>query len=347
MAVLRHISRITLINNFKSESRLHINYPCGTCLRFLNYSAMEYDESKNPAPLFFDRTVQSLLKSLTRIDLAKVFRKRKLGGYKLEDPQYKFMTDEELQTSIKDAQERANKMLQIPPAVPKRTTTNRMFSSDPALEGLETCRMVFTDITFGIKNNERVIVVREPDGTLQEADWELRDRMNQLYFPRKGRHITPPRMFEDGYLKKLLDRHEYEFILDRACIQFEPDDPKYQHVVSITYQYINDNNDFDVLRSTRHFGALTFFLVWNKNIDNLLLDLIETLHVEEGHDLTKLYFKVHNVSLSSSSNLEAIEEYIEKYSNKKPPLQLAVQAYKDLIKQKEQLATGIQAAHGV
>lgn len=296
--------------------------------------------------MFFNETVQSLLKSLTRVDLAKVFRKRKSGDYRLEDPQYKFMTDEELQASIKDAQERANKVLQIPPAVPVRKPTNRVFSKDSALEGLETCRMVFTDITFGIRDSERVIVVREPDGTLQEADWELRDRMNQLYFPRKGRSIKPPRFFEDAYLKKLLDRHEYEFILDCACIQFEPDDPKYQHVVSITYQYINDNSDFDTLRSTRHFGALTFFLVWNKNIDNLLLDLIETLHVEEGHDLIKLYSKVHNVTLTSSSNLEVIEEYIEKYSNKKPSLQLAVQAYKDLVKQKEQLEKGVQAAHG-
>lgn len=305
------------------------------------------DASRNPTPVFFNQTVQSLLKSLTRVDLAKVFRKRKLGGKRLEDPQYKFMTDEELQKSLEEAQKRADEMLQIPPAVPARKPKDRVFVKHPALEGLENSRMVFTDITFGTKDSNRLIVVREPDGTLREAEWGLRQRMNQLYFPRNGRFIKIPIMFEDAYLTKLLDKQEYEFILDRACIQFEPDDPKYQHIVSITYQHINDNNCFDILRSTRHFGALTFFLVWNKSIDNLLLDLIETSHVEEGNNLIQLYSKIHDISLTSNGDLKVIDEYIEKYSNKKAPLQLAVQAYQDLVKQKEELEKGIQAAHGV
>lgn len=297
--------------------------------------------------MFFNHTVQYLLKTLTRVDFTKVFRKRKLGAKRLEDPQYKFMTDEELQKSLEEAQERANQMLQIPPVVPVRKPKNRVFARDPALEGLEKSRMVFTDITFGTKDSERLVIVREPDGTLQEAEWELKQRMNQLYFPRKGRFIKTPRMFEDAYFTKLLDRQEYEFILDCACVQFEPDDPKYQHIVSITYQHVNDNNGFDILRSTRHFGALTFFLAWNKIIDNLLLDLIEMLHAEEGRCLIELYSKVHDIPLTSSGNLEVIEEYIEKYSNKKPSLQLAVQAYKDLAKQKEELEKGIQTAHGI
>ncbi|KAJ8929314.1 hypothetical protein NQ314_018022 [Rhamnusium bicolor] len=261
------------------------------------------DGEKDPAPYFFDKKVQSLLKILTRVNLAKVFRPKKLGDKKLQDPEYKFMTDEQLQEAMKKAEQKADEMLQIPPVVSVRNPLTRVFSKDPELQGLETSRMVFTDITFGIKDADRLIVVREPDGTLQEAEWDLRNRINQVYFPKVARYLKPPRMFEDS---------------------FEPNDPEYQRVVSITYQHVNDNDGFELLRSTRHFGALTFFLVWNRDIDNLLLELIETAHIEE-----------------------AIEVYIEKYSNKKSALELGLQALKDLVKEREEMESGIKTAHGL
>lgn len=108
--------------------------------------------------------------------------------------------------------------------------------------------MVFTDITYGLSDSERLIVVREPDGTLQEAEWSLRQRINQLYFPKNGKLVKAPRMFESQYLESLLDRQEYEYVLDRACIQFEPDDVEYQRVASITYQHVNESNKFELLR---------------------------------------------------------------------------------------------------
>lgn len=100
-------------------------------------------------------------------------------------------------------------------------------------------------------------------------------------------------------------------------------------------------------RSTRHFGSLTFFLVWNKNIDNLLLDLIETLHVNEARDLVSLYSLVHKVQFHGESDLDVIKDYIKKAANKKGALELAIQAYKDVTAQREGLERGIQSAHGV
>lgn len=47
----------------------------------------------------------------------------------------------------------------------------------------------------------RLIVVREPDGTLREANKDERHRMNQLYFPVKGRSLYHPRMFQPENLK--------------------------------------------------------------------------------------------------------------------------------------------------
>ena len=48
---------------------------------------------------------------------------------------------------------------------------------------------------------QRVIVVREPDGTLRKASWEERDRINQIYNPVEGRQLTTPTMFQEEFLE--------------------------------------------------------------------------------------------------------------------------------------------------
>lgn len=242
------------------------------------------------------------------------------------------MTDQELQESLEDANRKADEFLQMPPVLPARKPINTVLSYDPALQGLETTPLVFTDITFGVPNSKRLIVVREPDGTLREADWDLRSRINQAYFPSPGREILCPKMFEEEYLKDLLVREEFVYVLDRACTQFEPDDPRYQKVTSTTYEFINDNGHFDKLRSTRHFGPLVFYLAFHNVIDNLLLDLIETCHIEEANSLLQLYSIVQKKEFTSdpSENLKLLEEYVSEYSRKRGALELAVQTLKEL-----------------
>lgn len=144
---------------------------------------------RDPAPLYFNPEVQSLLKTLTRVNLDKVFRKRKLGDRALEIPTYKFMTDEQLQETIKEAKKRADDLLQMPPVVQVRKPIDRILVKDSALQGLDNSIYVFTDVTFGVKDSDRFIVIREPDGTLKEADWDVRDRMNQIYFPKPCRPL--------------------------------------------------------------------------------------------------------------------------------------------------------------
>lgn len=280
------------------------------------------------------------------MDLNKVYRKRKSEQKKLDLPTYKFMDDDELKAALEEAQKGAEELLQMPPVVPVRESLHKILIKDPALQGLDTASVVFTDITFGVKDNERIIVIRKPDGTLCEANWNIRDRMNQVYFPKKGKKLNTPLMFEDAYIERLLNRKEYEFILDRACVQFEPNSSEYQKITSITYEHLNENSDFDCLRSTRHFGPLVFFLSWHKNIDNLMLELIETSRIEESVHLLKLYGKMHNIYFEGD-DLVAIQEYISKCSNKKGPLELTLQAYKELEKERQELAQGINAAHGI
>jgi small subunit ribosomal protein S22 len=99
--------------------------------------------------VFFNNDVQQLLKKLTRVDLKKVFRKRK-EGQTLEPPEYKFMTTEELDQALKNAEIEAEHRLQMPPVVLERKDISRVLSEDPALKGYDDAKHVFTDITYGV-----------------------------------------------------------------------------------------------------------------------------------------------------------------------------------------------------
>lgn len=156
------------------------------------------ENDRDPAPFFFNDEVQSLLKKLTRVDLKKVYRARK-EGQPIQPPKYKFMTDDELEKAMKDAELRANRRLQMPPVVKKKIEVPRVIEVDPALQGYDTSKLVFTDITYGVTNAERTIVVREIDGTLRDADAKERQRLNQIYFPLEGREIDTPKLFQEEY----------------------------------------------------------------------------------------------------------------------------------------------------
>lgn len=77
------------------------------------------------------------------------------------------------------------------------------------------------------------------------------------------------------YPQDVLAREKYEFVLDRACAQFEPDDPEYHRITSATYEAIEARRHYQMLHSTRHYGPMCFYLAWNKNMDNLLIALIQ------------------------------------------------------------------------
>ena len=69
--------------------------------------------------------------------------------------------------------------------------------------GFDSARYVFTDITFGIHDRDRIIVVRESGGTLRSASWSERDRMNQTYYPTSGRKFKPSSIFDLENLKEV------------------------------------------------------------------------------------------------------------------------------------------------
>lgn len=307
----------------------------------------------DPAPLFFNKEVQEALELLTRIDYKKVVRKR-LEGKKLQPPTYKFMTEEELQEALKLAKQRAHKRLQMPPVVKTREEIHEVLSIDEALQGFEKSKLIFTDISFGITDKDRLIVVRELDGTLRCAEWEERDRMNFIYFPRKGKEIKAPDVFHGKYLKDLMDKCAYEYTLDRACIQYEPDDPEYKRVTEFVYENVNNTNNFNSLRSTRHFGPLVFYLAWNNKIDNLLSDLIRFKNIDEAVTLIRLYHKLHPEAKSATTKYDSSDDptelilrYAELDSFKESHIKQLISSYKELEAEKKKIEESIKKAHGI
>ena len=97
--------------------------------------------------------------------------------------------------------ERATKFLQFVPVKEPREETFSILSKDSEIDGFDTSKFVFTDITFDATNQDRTVVIRETDGTLRTALPEEHDRMNRVYYEQPNRPINPPPVFKDPQLK--------------------------------------------------------------------------------------------------------------------------------------------------
>ncbi|XP_076757295.1 mitochondrial ribosomal protein S22 [Xylocopa sonorina] len=328
--------------------RFNCKRPSWNC-RFCSSTVPEAKDEKDPAGIFFDQYVQQLLTTLTRVDNQKVFAARR-DGTRLTVPKFQFMTEEELQEARAEIGAKARGRIQMPPVVKPRSEEVQVLSDDPALESFLDSNIVFTDISVNGNNKERLIVVREPNGLLRHALPNERHRMNQVYFPIRGREVHTPQMFYNPYLNDLLKREEFEFILDRACLQFEPDDPEYHRVTKEVYSYLNRLKKFNVLRSTRHFGPFAFHLAWEKEIDALLVDLLKIEDLEEAVALIQLYHRIHPEAESAKeailNDIDLIRVYAELESTERHMITRAIEVHQALRNQKEKVQEGVMKAHG-
>ncbi|XP_032456718.1 28S ribosomal protein S22, mitochondrial [Nasonia vitripennis] len=306
-------------------------------------AASEPAYDKDPAPYFFNEEIQTILKTVTRPSTEKVFR-RQLNSENLVEPEYKFMTDQELEDARRQANQLMWERLQMPPVVKVREEDGRVLSKDPALQGFSDAKFVVTDITFGISNKDRIIAVRELDGTLRKAFNHEKDRLNQVYFPIPGREVFMPKMFQEEYLQAVLDRKDYEFILNRACIQFEPDSEDFHRVTRVTYDCIYDKMHFDHLRSTRHFGPMVFYLAWNKKIDNLLIENIQTERIEDAALVIKLYYKLNpsEKAIKEEDNVKLIQHFIDTEAGSKGKLIRALQTHLEIEAERRKIRENVE-----
>ncbi|KAK3914874.1 28S ribosomal protein S22, mitochondrial [Frankliniella fusca] len=289
---------------------------------------------RDPAVFFFNDEIQSCLLDLNMREISKVFEPRK-EGKAFPEPEVKFLTQEELDEELARAQEDARYYLQLPPVLLAKEDQVKILSKDPELQGLEESKILVTDISFGVPHHERIIVARDTDGTLRTATIEERQRVLQTYFPQEGRSVDTPQLFSPDKLKPLLEKMEYEFVLDKACAQFEPDERDYVSVTSITYDHIDENGNYDVLVGTRHYGSLAFYLIFNGRHDKFLKHCISTCKIMDAVTIVKVFY-LTRPDITKYSNPTApddtsfLKEYISLYAKDKAPLSMALNAYLEL-----------------
>lgn len=281
-------------------------------------------------PQFIDAEVQDILTRITGLDLQKVFRPQK---QELKPPTYKLMTDEQLDEATRLAREQAEILLKMPPVLPERKPIDDVLSEDKILEGMDTAKYVFTDITFNIPHRERFIVVREPSGTLRKASWEERDRILQVYFPKAGRKLTAPPIFKEENLKIVFSQERHEDVLDMCVAQFEPDSSDYIRVHAVTYEDLEKQGKYDLLRSTRHFGGMAWYLVNNRRVDGLIIDMLQRELFQDAVSVVSLFHMVHPHSESAqeasrhgATGVDLLKTYAKLESQRAGYIELALQA---------------------
>ncbi|KAM6987962.1 small ribosomal subunit protein mS22 [Tautogolabrus adspersus] len=324
---------------FRSYSRVknvqkskHMLVKCGA--RTLCSGTQDTALSDDAKPQFTDPAVQDVLTRITGLDLQKVFRPIK---QELKPPTYKLMTDEQLEQATELATEQAKKLLKMPPVLQERKPVNDVLSVDKILEGMDTAKYVFTDITYNIPHRERFIVVREPDGTLRKANWEERDRLIQVYFPKEGRKLTAPLIFKEENLKMVFSQDRHEDVLDLCLVQFEPDSSEYIRVHTATYEDLDKHGKYELLRSTRHFGGMAWYLLNARRVDGLLVDMLKKELLQDAVSLVSLFHMVHPHSESAqeaasqqATGTDLLKVYAQKESQRSGYIELALQAYEQM-----------------
>lgn len=121
-------------------------------------SAAQQQPTEKKIDVFLNPTVQEHLQKLTGLDYDKVFRVRR-RGQSIAPPTYKFVTAAQLEKMKARAKARAMERLQMPPVMDERVPVNKVLSEDPEIRGYEKAKMVFTDITYGVHDRNRIIVV--------------------------------------------------------------------------------------------------------------------------------------------------------------------------------------------
>ncbi|XP_008150884.2 28S ribosomal protein S22, mitochondrial isoform X1 [Eptesicus fuscus] len=308
--------------------------PCGAGMpcRWLGSEA-ETGSSETKKPAFMDEEVQSILTKMTGLNLQKTF---KPAIQALKPPAYKLMTQEQLEEATRKAVEAAKVRLKMPPVLEERKPINDVLAEDKILEGTETAKYVFTDITYSIPHRERFIVVREPSGTLRKASWEERDRMIQVYFPKEGRKTLTPIIFKEENLKTMYSQDRHADVLNLCVAQFEPDSADYIKVHHQTYEDIDKHGKYDLLRSTRHFGGMAWYFVNKKKIDGLLIDQIQRDLVDDATSLVQLYHILHpdgqsaqEAKKQAAEGLHLIKVFAKTEAQNGAYIELTLQAYQE------------------
>ncbi|KRX52756.1 Alpha-1,2-mannosyltransferase ALG9 [Trichinella sp. T9] len=264
--------------------------------------------------LFTAPEVQSLLKKLTDVVPEKLFSQRQISA--LKRPVVKLMTENQLNLAYSFFDEKSRKLLSMPPMLTPASETVAVLAKDADISCHDTSKFVFIDIEFGLKERERTVAVREPNGELRTASKSEKDRIIRAYYPKKYRSVKLPKVFQTPYLEEALSRNQHLFVLKWACVQFEPDDPNFVRVCKVVYDDLNSRELWWDLQSTRFYGPMVFYLCLNKIIDSLLMKFLREKRLEAACDLVSLYYLVHANERAAVQEKDIGKELLWNYAEK-------------------------------
>ena len=92
---------------------------------------------------------------ITGRDYDKIFKSRKLGQ-KLEPPKYELLTDEEISQLRAEIELKSQQKLKMPPLLQQREDIENVLAVNPEIQGFDTSKYIFTDITFGLTDRVRL-----------------------------------------------------------------------------------------------------------------------------------------------------------------------------------------------
>ncbi|XP_035829056.1 28S ribosomal protein S22, mitochondrial [Aplysia californica] len=136
----------------------------------------------------------------------------------------------------------------------------------------------------------------------------------------------------------MISEKRYQYVLDRACCQFEPDDPDFIRTTHRVYNAVDQCGDYEHLRSTRHFGPLAFYLAWHSSIDGLLVDMLDRDKAQDARDVVVLFADVHPNSSCAAAiselpqqddDVAVIKTYLSTDCKNKDKVELSLRAMVD------------------
>eukprot|EP00117_Sycon_ciliatum_P005135 scpid76594/ scgid9207/ 28S ribosomal protein S22, mitochondrial len=206
------------------------------------------------------RGVKKTLDRIVTVDLDKVFAPR---INRPRPPRFMLATDEQLDVLEEAVLDRAMDLLNRPPIYLQRENIpedERLIQKNPEIDGYANAKVVVINVDNDLQDDERHVYVRQENGDLEHADYDVRDRMLLTYFRLDSRRIFPEPVFHPVTVQKVLGMGRHKEMLDRIFLQFSGDSSQYINLTEQVYEDVYCRGCYEVLDSTCHFGNLIYYL---------------------------------------------------------------------------------------
>ncbi|KAI0988916.1 hypothetical protein GJ496_000688 [Pomphorhynchus laevis] len=305
-------------------------HPLITCIKRCYTTSTLRENLASIERIFMNPDVQNLLNRIAIVEYYKKDSTRE-PSTSTTAKQIQLMTVQQYE-KFKEKMHHNSKTekLQMPPILKDREHSVRVLEDNKLLKECSKHKMVFVDISLNVNDSERMVWFRDTDGKLCTSAYDDRRRWMQTFLNRRLRSSHIPVMFSEAHINNPLELQHYKYILERACLQFEPDDPEFVRVCLKVYFHINKQKHFESLRGTRFYGSMVFYLCWYKQIDNLLSYYLFKNECDQAHMLLTLFATIHRKekTIGNNKHLEdMLKSYIENECNDKSIISEAFDAF--------------------